>query len=119
MPILEIVSQTAPQDLNSFIARLSKVFAEAIDRPEAYCLVTFQKVDALSFAGNQEPGFLVKVGSIGNVDNDANASLTNKVSEVLLEELKTSNDRGYFWFTDLPASDVGFKGTTFANLWKQ
>jgi hypothetical protein len=34
-----------------------------------FCLVTFTKVDSLYFAGSDEPGFLVKVGSIGHIGN--------------------------------------------------
>ncbi|KAL0090648.1 Tautomerase/MIF superfamily [Phycomyces blakesleeanus] len=118
MPILEITSNRAPRDVESFVKTLSARFAEAIGKPESYCLVTFTRVDSLYFAGNGAAGFLAKVGSIGHIDNERNASLTALITDVLKKELGTGHDRGYFLFSDFTAANIGFKDTTFAELSK-
>ncbi|KAG0165752.1 hypothetical protein DFQ28_008334 [Apophysomyces sp. BC1034] len=119
MPILEITSQRSPKDVNVFVKELSVAFAELIGKPEEYCLVTFNRVDGFCYAGNANAGYLAKVGSIGHIDNERNARLTSRITELLHKHLGAGNDRGYFLFTDLPAENVGFKSTTFAELWKQ
>ncbi|KAG2229828.1 Tautomerase/MIF superfamily [Thamnidium elegans] len=119
MPLLEITSATAPKDIKSFTKRLSALFAELIGKPESYCVVTFSKVDYLLYNGTDEPGFIAKVGSIGHIENDRNAKLAATITKVLEEEFGTVNDRGYFVFTDVPAENIGYKYTTFANLLKQ
>ncbi|KAI9031014.1 Tautomerase/MIF superfamily [Phycomyces nitens] len=118
MPILEIVSNRAPRDVDAFVKTLSAGFADAIGKPEYVCLVTFTRVDSLYFAGNSNAGFLAKIGSIGNIDVERNASLTAHISSILKKELGTGHDRGYFMFLDYPAANIGFKDTTFAELLK-
>ncbi|KAI8365696.1 Tautomerase/MIF superfamily [Choanephora cucurbitarum] len=116
MPILEIVSATAPKEINAFTKRLSAVFAEYIGKPESYCLVTFTKTDSLTFAGSDEPGFYAKVTSIGHIDNERNSKLTKAITEELQKELGIADGRGYFHFMDAPAENIGFRKDTFANI---
>ncbi|ORZ20685.1 Tautomerase/MIF superfamily [Absidia repens] len=118
MPILEVSSQKAPKDLAAFSKRLSTVFAEHVGKPEALCLVTFTKVDELLFGGNNEPGFLVKVGSIGNVAEERNIKLTKAISAEIQAELGINNDRGFFLFSDYPAAHIGYKDTVFSTILK-
>ncbi|CAO3591651.1 unnamed protein product [Absidia cylindrospora] len=108
----------APKDIPAFAKRLSSVFAEHIGKPEAVCLVTFTKVDELLFGGNNQPGFLVKVGSIGNVTEERNIKLTKAISAELQAELGTNNDRGFFLFSDYPAAHIGYKDTVFSTILK-
>ncbi|CEP13021.1 hypothetical protein [Parasitella parasitica] len=117
MPILEISSAQAPKDINAFTKRMNALFADLIGKPESviYCLVTFTKVDSFYFAGSDEPGFLVKVGSIGHIDNDRNSKLTKAVTAELVKELGVKDSRGYFIFTDVSAQNIGYKSDTFAN----
>ncbi|KAI8148868.1 Tautomerase/MIF superfamily [Fennellomyces sp. T-0311] len=118
MPTLEITAEQAPADLDAFLKRLSPLFSECIGKPESYCMVIFTKVDRVYFNGSSGASFLAKVTSIGNIDNERNANLTKKISEVLEEELGVKLDRGYFFFNDAPAEYTGYKSTTFANLIK-
>ncbi|CAO3623273.1 unnamed protein product [Mucor hiemalis] len=119
MPILEIISAQTPKDLRSFTKRLNALFAELIGKPESFCLVTFTKVDSFFFAGSDEPGFLVKVGSIGHIDNDRNSKLTAAVTAELVKELGAQDNRGYFIFTDVPGDNIGYKGDTFTNFMRK
>ncbi|CAO3640695.1 unnamed protein product [Mucor fragilis] len=118
MPILEISSAHAPKDLAAFTKKMSALFAELIGKPESYCLVTFTKVDSFTFGGSDKPGFLVKVGSIGHIDNDRNSKLTKSITAELLKELDAEDGRSYFIFTDVPAENIGYKSDTFANFMK-
>lgn len=52
------------------------------------------------------------------LDNERNAQLVSKVGGELEKELGISLDRGYFFFSDAKAADIGFKGTTFENIFK-
>ncbi|KAG2178282.1 hypothetical protein INT44_001432 [Umbelopsis vinacea] len=116
MPSLEISSNVGPKDLNAFINTLSKKFSEAIGKPEALCLVTFNQVQQLSYAGSTEPGFIAHVTSIGNIDNERNANLSASISQIFQDELNVANTRGYFFFHDVRGDDTGFRGTTYTNL---
>ncbi|KAF1801209.1 Tautomerase/MIF superfamily [Mucor lusitanicus] len=118
MPILEISSAQAPKDISAFTKKMNALFAELIGKPESYCLVTFTKVDSFYFAGSDKPGFLVKVGSIGHIDNDRNSKLTKAVTAELVKELGAEDGRGYFIFTDVPPQNIGYKSDTFANFMK-
>ncbi|KAG1352312.1 hypothetical protein G6F62_002719 [Rhizopus arrhizus] len=116
MPILEITSTQSPKDLASFTKRMGALFTELIGKPEGYCLVTFSKVDSFFFAGSDAPGFLCRVGSIGNIDNERNGKFTAVITAELEKELGVGANRGYILFTDLIPSTVGFQNTTFQNI---
>ncbi|KAI7879814.1 Tautomerase/MIF [Lichtheimia hyalospora FSU 10163] len=119
MPSLEIIAEQAPKDLDAFCKNLSGLFSQCIGKPESYCMVIFTKVDRVYFAGASGAAFLAKITSIGNIDNDRNANLTQVIGQELEKELGISQERGYFFFNNAAASDTGFKGTTFANLMKK
>ncbi|KAI8334384.1 Tautomerase/MIF superfamily [Chlamydoabsidia padenii] len=118
MPVLEISSQVAPKDLKAFIKRLSVIFAEQIGKPEAYCLVTFTKVDEFIFAGSTDNGYIIRVGSIGNIAEERNINLTKAITDELKKELGIDNNRGYVLFQDYPAANIGFTGTVFSTILK-
>ncbi|KAI9275860.1 Tautomerase/MIF superfamily [Phascolomyces articulosus] len=119
MPSLEITAEKAPADLDVFLKNLSTLFSECIGKPESYCMVIFNKVDRVYFNGSSGAAFLAKITSIGNIDNERNANLSQKIGEQLEKELGVSLERGYFFFNNAAASDTGYKATTFANLLKK
>jgi phenylpyruvate tautomerase len=51
-----------------------------------------------------------------SIDNERNGKLTTAITAELEKELGVADNRGYFLFTDLPASNVGFQKTTFQNI---
>ncbi|KAJ2957747.1 hypothetical protein NQZ79_g6573 [Umbelopsis isabellina] len=116
MPSLELTSNVAPDNINAFLAAASAKFSDAIGKPEKVCLVTFNKVDQVSYAGSTDPAFIAHIHSIGNIDNDRNAGLSKNISQFLSEELNIPNTRGYFFFHDVKGEDTGFAGTTYTNL---
>lgn len=116
MPSLEITSNVAPANVSAFLTAASAKFSDAIGKPEKVCLVTFNKVDNVVYAGSTEPAFIAHIHSIGHIDNDRNAGLSKNISQFLTEELNIPNTRGYFFFHDVKGEDTGYSGSTYANL---
>ncbi|KAI8336707.1 Tautomerase/MIF superfamily [Chlamydoabsidia padenii] len=116
MPILNVTSRKAPQNIAAFTKRLSTVFAEQIGKSEELCLVTFKKADELVFAGTHDDAYLIYVVSIGNIEEERNARLTKAIAAEMRKELGINSDRGYILFTDYPAANIGHKDTTFKTI---
>jgi Macrophage migration inhibitory factor (MIF) len=116
MPSLELTSNVSPNNLNAFLIAASAKFADAIGKPEKVCLVTFSKVEQMTYAGSTDPAFIAHIHSIGNIDNERNAGLSQSISQFLSEELNIPNTRGYFFFHNVKGEDTGYAGTTYTNL---
>lgn len=116
MPSLELTTNVAPDNVNAFLAAASAKFADSIGKPERVCLVTFNKVDQMTYAGSTDPAFIAHIHSIGNIDNERNAGLSKNISQFLTEELDIPNTRGYFFFHNVTGENTGCAGTTYTNL---
>jgi phenylpyruvate tautomerase len=68
----------------------------------------------LSFAGSDSPSAFVTVMSIGHLGVEENKKHSAAIAAEL-EKLGVASNRAYILFQDATASDVGFKGTTFAD----
>ncbi|SAM09455.1 hypothetical protein [Absidia glauca] len=119
MPILEVTSRKSPSDVAAFTKRLSVVFAEQIGKDESLCLATFRKADELVFAGTNEDAYLIRVSSIGHIEEERNTRATKAIAAEMQKELGIGSDRGYILFTDFPAANIGHKDTTFKTILKE
>ncbi|KAI8072265.1 Tautomerase/MIF superfamily [Gongronella butleri] len=111
MPSFEIILKQQPKDVPAFVKKLSVLFSEQIGKPESVCIVTFTKADEIFFGGTNDAAYLAKVGSIGHIDEERNASLSKAVAALLDEELGIGSARGFIHFTAYPAENWGFQST--------
>ncbi|KAK9830211.1 hypothetical protein WJX72_010356 [[Myrmecia] bisecta] len=116
MPTLNVTTNVPGNgvDASDTIKALSSTVASSVGKPESYVLVTLRTDTPTCFGGSEAPAAYGELLSIGAIGGDKNKSISAAISEVLKVQLGVPSDRFYLKFTDVPRSDFGWKGSTFA-----
>ena len=114
MPLLKLETSVALDDRRkqALVAALSKLVAANIGKPEQYVMVAVSPA-ALLLAGQPGPAAFVEVRSIGGLNDRINRQLSQKICALLEESLGVPPDRVYLNFSDIPAGNWGWNGSTF------
>ena len=96
----------------SLLAALSEAVSEITGKPEQYIMVILEKADFM-LGGETGMAAFVDVRGIGGISPEINKKLSAKICEILEERIAVSPNRVYLNFTDIPASNWGFNGSTF------
>ena len=114
MPLLrlEVGTPVPAAKKEALIKAASKVVADCTGKPESYVMVTLTEC-AGSLAGQVGPMAFADVRGIGGLDKKTNGNLAKALGDLLKKELNIAPDRIYLNFTDVAASNWGFKGSTF------
>ncbi len=114
MPLLKIETSATPDEetRKKLVGGLSKIVAKDIGKPEKYVMVSLVS-GAMSMSGQAGDAAFVDVRSIGGLGPDVNKELARDVCDLLGSSLGLRGDRVYMNFTDVPAADWGWNGSTF------
>jgi phenylpyruvate tautomerase PptA (4-oxalocrotonate tautomerase family) len=114
MPLLKLETTVVLTDekRQALLAALSKTVAETTGKPEQYVMITVNPA-AMLMAGKPGDAAFVDVRGIGGLTAAVNRQLSQKVCQLLNQSLGVAADRVYLNFTDVEASNWGWKGNTF------
>lgn len=114
MPLVKVSTSEAlgAEERTALCARLSKIAAEVIGKPEQYVQVVVEGPATLCFAGRAGSSALVEVRSIGGLSAKVNGRLSEQICAALAE-VRIPGERVYLNFLDVPASHWGHDGSTF------
>ncbi|KAJ8093611.1 hypothetical protein PM082_020471 [Marasmius tenuissimus] len=116
MPTIDLKTNVKIDDVPAYILKLSKLSAEILSKPESYINVILSQDVPMSFNGTLDPAFQCTVISLGNINPESNLKYSEAFSKFFEETLKIPNDRGYITFIDPGRTHLGYKGTTFAEI---
>jgi len=114
MPLLklEITASLSDDKRKALLAALSRIVAETIGKPEDYVMVTVSQA-AILMSGKPGEAAFVDLRSIGGLSHEVNRQLSQKLCRLLHESLGVPESRVYLNFTEVAASNWGWKGATF------
>jgi phenylpyruvate tautomerase len=114
MPLLKLETTVViPKDKrNALLASLSKLVAETIGKPEQYVMVAISQ-SAMLMSGSAGDAAFVDVRSIGGLTGDVIRKLSQKLCALLHESLGVAQSRIFLNFTEVEATNWGWKGSTF------
>ncbi len=114
MPLLKIHTNQPLDDAaqTALLQKASAKVAELLGKPERYVMITLDAGQAMLFAGNNAPLAYLELKSIGLPD-DATASLSAALCQLISEELAIAQDRIYIEFTNAGRHLWGWDGHTF------
>jgi phenylpyruvate tautomerase PptA (4-oxalocrotonate tautomerase family) len=114
MPLLKLETTVVLTDdqRKALLPSLSKILAETTGKPEDYVMITLTQ-SAILMSGKTGDAAFADVRGIGGLSGDVNQRLSQKVCRLLNESLGVPQDRIYLNFTELEASNWGWKGNTF------
>ena len=116
MPLVKInMSKNVDGKQKSEIAKkLSKIICEITGKPEAYTMALVESDASIVFAGKETEGAFVEVKGIGGLSPETNKKLSSAICTLIQNEIGIKSDYIYLNFTDVPATNWGWKGRTFA-----
>ncbi|KAJ2776377.1 hypothetical protein H4R18_005705 [Coemansia javaensis] len=114
MPVCEITTNVTPADAAALSARAAAAAAEVLGKPLSYVMALVTVNASLTFGGTAAPAAYVTVGSIGAVGGARNAPIVARMTELVARELGVPPDRIYVGIRDIPRTDFGHNGATFA-----
>ncbi len=114
MPLLKLDVSTpvSPAQKEMILKAASRLVAEKTGKPESYVMVTLSECAGL-FAGQPGAVAFADVRGIGGLDRKTNAALTRAIGDLLQKELGMARERIYVTVTDVPATNWGWKDSTF------
>lgn len=115
MPLVKVSTSEAlgAEERTALCARLSKIAAEVIGKPEQYVqVVVAAGPAAICFAGRAGTSAFVEVRSIGGLSAKVNGRLSEQICAALAG-VRIPAERVYLNFLDVPASHWGHDGSTF------
>jgi phenylpyruvate tautomerase len=114
MPLLKLETTVALADdkQQALLASLSKIVAGTIGKPEQYVMIVASPA-AILMSGRPGAAAFVDIRSIGDLSDDVNRQLAQKVGSLLQESLGVPPDRIYLNFTDVAAGNWGWNNDTF------
>ncbi|KAL0818320.1 hypothetical protein ABMA28_008802 [Loxostege sticticalis] len=117
MPHLRIETNVPKNVITQdFILKAGAVIAKTLGKPDQYCAVSVIPDLPMSFGGSTSPCAIANLMSIGGLGVDQNKKHAKVIFELVEKELGVPSDRMYITFQNETTSDVGFKGTTFHEI---
>ena len=110
---LETTERLTPDVKASLCAKLSRLCAEGIGKPEGYVMAIVQDAVTMLHAGAPGPAAFADVRSIGGLSPKVNRALAEGLCRLLAETLSIPGERVYLNFTEVTSSHWGHDGTTF------
>jgi phenylpyruvate tautomerase len=115
MPLIKAIVSVEVDEITkqALALELSKITADIIGKPESYVAAVVENGAAITFGGKVVDGAFVEVKSIGGLDRTVNGNLCSAICEILKEGLGIETANVYVNFTDVPATNWGYNGSTF------
>jgi phenylpyruvate tautomerase len=119
MPVLTLQTNVGAQSIPAtFAADLVEVVASALGKPKSYVVVNIQADQNINWGGSAAPAALATLMSIGQINPEANKNTSALISNHLEKALHVPADRFYLTFQDVEPANIGYNGTTFAEIMK-
>jgi phenylpyruvate tautomerase PptA (4-oxalocrotonate tautomerase family) len=114
MPLVKLeVSTPVPEPIkNKLLAGISGIVIKVTGKPQAYMMVTLEE-GKIMLGGKTELAAFADVRGIGGFTPVVNKQISKDVCDLLKKELGIKPENVYLTFTDVAASNWGWKGDTF------
>lgn len=114
MPLIKIETSVKLSDekKTELVSKLSTIVSQATGKPEQYVMAAITEAQ-ISMAGEIGPAAFIDVRSIGSINGQVNERISKKVKTLLEKDVNISGNRIYINFTDIPAGNWGWDGSTF------
>ncbi|CAH1164783.1 unnamed protein product [Phaedon cochleariae] len=117
MPYLRLETnvpqEKIPIDLS---AKLSELLSKSLGKPLNFCCASVTGGVNMSWGGTNDPAAQATLMSIGALGVEENKRHSKALTDCITQALGIDADRMYISFDDKKASDVGYRKTTFHEI---
>ncbi len=114
MPLIKMeTSVHLPDETKlALVQSLSGIVSQATGKPEQYVMATISDAE-ICMSGKIGAAAFIDVRSIGSINSQVNKKISKEIKELLEKEIGIEGGRVYLNFTDIPAGNWGWNGSTF------
>ena len=114
MPYFSIETNQSidPPSNRQLLKKTSAFIANLLGKPESYVMISIKPDTPLIFGGSDAPAAFVRLKSIG-LPRDRCPELSEKICNLIEQELAVPRDRVFIDFKDLARNMFGWNGKTF------
>ena len=112
MPLLQINTNKAVDDLDQLATEASRLIAEMLGKPESYVMVNITDNATLTFAGSNEPCAHLKLKSLG-LNEDGTTAYSETLCQFISDHLGIPGSRIYIEFSSPERHMWGWDDGTF------
>ncbi|GFR16066.1 macrophage migration inhibitory factor [Trichonephila clavata] len=117
MPTLVLNTNVSKDKIpEDFLQNTAKLVAEVLKKPISYVVVHVNPDQMMSWGGTSDPCAVGTLGSIGNLGTPQNVKISKVLFDHVKDNLGIKSDRMYITYVDLERANVGYMGTTFADM---
>lgn len=115
MPLIKVdaTERLEDEEKRALCAKLSRICAETMGKPESYVMVALNEGAAILLGGQPGPAAFVDVRGIGGLSGGANRTLSEQICQVLTQVARIPSNRVYLNFASVDAVNWGHDGRTF------
>lgn len=117
MPLLHVFTSARPPAAAArarWLARLSRLVAGELGKPERYVMIALEPRAEISFAGVTAPACYAELKNVGRIGRRKAEALSSVLCAELARGLGVAPDRIYIEFTGADGALWGWDGGTFA-----
>lgn len=116
MPFVRITTNIRRDELpHNFSTGFAKIFGKVTSGPKR-CIIHVECDQDISFAGSKDPCIMVSVASVSIIDKEKNKETSKHITDFIKGHLGVNEDHIYLHFIPIEKQNLGFRGTTFADL---
>jgi phenylpyruvate tautomerase PptA (4-oxalocrotonate tautomerase family) len=114
MPLvkIELSVKLSEEKKKNLALSLSGIVAQATGKPEQYVMATVAEAE-ICMAGEIGSAAFVDIRSIGSINSQVNRKISKEIKSLLEKEIGIEGGRVYLNFSDIPAGNWGWNGSTF------
>ena len=112
MPVLQITSNVAVNNVNTLAKQASSLVADILGKPESYVMVNINDNAELIFAGTNDPCAHLVLKSLGLPESETR-TYSEKLCSFIEQQLGVSPSRIYIEFINPERHMFGWNNSTF------
>ena len=117
MPVLTIDTNVPRDNVSiTLVKKLVDIVAENLGKPKQYVVVHVNPGQLMSWAGEDGSCAIGRLTSIGQINRSINTKTMAAVAGLLEAEPGVPSDKFYLTFEDIAPANIGWKKSTFADM---
>ncbi|XP_068086603.1 macrophage migration inhibitory factor homolog isoform X2 [Anabrus simplex] len=119
MPVFHLQTNVPKNKIPAdFLKQTTALMSQILGKPQSYCTAVVVPDTLMMYGTSPDPCGVAQFACIGRMGVEENKKFSAALFEHVEKTLGIAKDKMYITFVDLDAAVVGYKGTTFHEIFK-
>ncbi|XP_067015036.1 LOW QUALITY PROTEIN: macrophage migration inhibitory factor [Anabrus simplex] len=119
MPVFHLQTNVPKNKIPAdFLKQTTALMSQILGKPQSYCVAVVVPDTLMMHGTSSEPCGILRFGCIGRMGVEENKKLSAALFQHVEKNIGIAKDKMYITFSDSNPANVGYKGTTFHEIFK-